>query len=106
MNILQLRNKRFLEVSTLKFSTRIFMKLSRNFGNKHEMATLVMLLIGRYKTANLYLFNIYPSIVQSICECFIFYNKQRKSRIIMFKYFIIVCKYTLENIKFVYKLVY
>ena len=105
------------------------------------MATLVKLLIGRHKTANLYFFKIYSTIIESICECFILYNKQRKrshifhvymynkkypttietifkrfifynkqrkskSRITMFKYFIIVCKYTQENIKRVLELVY
>ena len=64
------------------------------------MATLVMLLIGQHKTANLYLFTSYLIIIESIFKFFIFYNKQRKrkSRITMFKYFIIVSKYTLENI--------
>ena len=63
------------------------------------MATLVMLLIGRQKSANLYLFKSYATIIESICKCLIFYNKQRKrkSRITMFKYFIIASKYTLEN---------
>ena len=59
----------------------MFTKISTNLGNKHEMATLVMLLIGRHKTANLYLFKSYPTIIESICECLIFYNKQRRSHI-------------------------
>ena len=66
-----------LKTNTLKFSLRIFRK-STNLGNKHEMATLVMLLISRHKTANLYLFKSYSTITESICECFIFYKKQRK----------------------------
>ena len=56
----------------------MFTKISTNLGNKHEMATLIMLLIGRHKTANLYHFKSYHTIVESICEYFIFYNKQRK----------------------------
>ena len=65
----------------------MFTKISTNLGNEHEMTTLVMLLIGRHKTANLYLFKSYPIIMELICECLIFYNKQRKRkyRITMFK---------------------
>ena len=45
------------------------------------MAALVMLLIGRHKTANLYLFKSYFKIIKSICECLIFCNKQTRSHI-------------------------
>ena len=41
------------------------------------MPTLVMLLIGRHKAANLYLFKSYSTIIESICECFIFYNREK-----------------------------
>ena len=80
------------KTNKLKFSLKMFTKVSTDPGNKHEMAILVMLLIGRHKTANLYLFKSYPTIIESIFKWFIFYNKQRKrkSRITMFKYFIIV----------------
>ena len=45
----------------------MFIKISTNLGNKHEMTTLVMLLICRHKTANLHLFKSYPTIIESIC---------------------------------------
>ena len=41
------------------------------------MATLVMLLIGRHKTANLYPFKSYSTIIESIFEYFIFYNREK-----------------------------
>ena len=64
----------------------MFTKISKNLGSKHEMANLVMLLIGGHKTANLYLFKSYPTIIESIREYFIFYNKQRKRSIIFHIY--------------------
>ena len=45
-----------LKTNTLKFYLKMFTKISTNLGNKHEMATLIMLLIGQHKTANLYFF--------------------------------------------------